>query len=191
MALRVSGKSLDIGESLRNQITERMAGALQKFYDGSYSGHVTVTKDGIGFRTDAVLHLASGATIEATGQAQDAYASFDQTAERIEKRLKRYTKRLKARAPSAASRASGREISYSVFEAPTEESAEAETYHPAIIAELTKPLHRFSVSDAVLDLDATGATALVFIHAGTGRVNVVYRRSDGAIGWIDPPSGQA
>ncbi|MGO4706459.1 ribosome-associated translation inhibitor RaiA [Microvirga sp. 2MCAF38] len=189
MALRVSGKNLDIGEALRSQISERLAGALQKYFDGSYSGHVTVTKDGIGFRTDCVLHLASGATIEASGAAQGAYASFDQTAERIEKRLRRYKRRLKERPPTN-NRTQSAEIAYSVFEAPTDESAEAEAYHPAIIAETTKTLHRFSVSDAVLELDMTGAVALVFIHAGTGRVNVVYRRGDGAIGWVDPPPGQ-
>ena len=95
--LRVSGKNIDIGESLRAKVETRVAGALAKYFDGSYSGHVTVAKDGTGFRTDCVLHLTSGITLEASGLAHDAYASFDQTAERIEKRLRRYKKRLKDR----------------------------------------------------------------------------------------------
>ena len=74
--------------------------------------------------------------------------------------------------------------------APTGEAVEEEAYHPIVIAETTKPLHRLSVSDAVMNLDFTGVPALVFIHASTGRVNVVYRRGDGAIGWVDPPLAQ-
>jgi len=127
------------------------------------------------------------AALEASGAAQDAYASFDQTAGRIENRLRRYKQRLKGRSGSPGSRG---EASYSVLAAPDDESIEEEGYHPMVIAETTKPLHAFSVSDAVMQLDMTGAPALVFIHASTGRVNVVYRRGDGAIGWVDPPLAQ-
>lgn len=190
MTLRVSGKNLDIGETLRSQVQARLAGALSKYFDGGYSGHVTVTKDGTGFRTDCVLHLTSGTTLEASGAAQDAYASFDQTAQRIERRLRRYKRRLKDRPGDTAGRDVGLEVPYAVFEAPTDETVEDEGYHPVVIAETTKPLHRFSVSNAVIQLDLTGAAALVFIHASTGRVNVVYRRGDGAIGWVDPPPAQ-
>jgi ribosomal subunit interface protein len=190
MTLRVSGKNLDIGEALRSQVEARMAGAMTKYFDGGYSGHVTVTRDGAGFRTDCVLHLTSGMTLEASGASHDAYSSFDQTAERIEKRLRRYRQRLKDHPIPANHRGSSLEAPYSVFETPTDEAVEEEGYHPVVIAETTKPLHRYSVSDAVMQLDFTGAAALVFIHASTGRVNVVYRRGDGAIGWVDPPPAQ-
>jgi len=191
MTLRVSGKNLDIGEALRSQVQARMAGALSKYFDGGYTGHVTVTRDGAGFRTECVLHLTSGMTLEASGAAQDAYASFDQTAGRIENRLRRYKQRLKDRTGPATGRAgNGLEMAYSVLAAPGDEADEEESYHPMVIAETTKPLHAFSVSDAVMQLDLTGAPALVFIHASTGRVNVVYRRGDGAIGWVDPPLAQ-
>lgn len=189
MTLRVSGKNLDIGEALRSQVMARVAGAMEKYFDGGYSGHVTVAKDGTGFRTDCVLHLTSGITIEASGAAQDAYASFDQSAIRIERRLRRYKQRLKKHANPANGRGSSLEAPYAVLEAPTDEAVQEESYHPLVIAETTKPLHRLSVSDAVMRLDLTGTPALVFIHAGTGRVNVVYRR-DGAIGWVDPPPAQ-
>jgi len=190
MSLRVSGKNLDIGEALRSQVIARMAGAMSKYFDGGYSGHVTVAKDGTGFRTDCVLHLTSGITIEASGAAQDAYSSFDQSAIRIEKRLRRYKQRLKEHANPGNARETSLEAPYAVFEAPTDEAVEEGSYHPVVIAETTKPLHRSSVSEAVMQLDLTGAAALVFIHAGTGRVNVVYRRGDGAIGWVDPPPAQ-
>jgi len=187
MTLRVSGKNLDIGEALRSQVTARMAGALSKYFDGGYSGHVTVARDGTGFRTECVLHLTSGITIEASGAAQDAYSSFDQSAIRIEKRLRRYKQKLKEHANPGGEREASVEVLYSVLEAPTDETVGEQGYHPVVIAETMKPLHHLSVSDAVMQLDLTGTTALVFIHAGTGRVNVVYRRGDGAIGWVDPP----
>lgn len=191
MALRVSGKNLDIGEALRTQVEERVAGALAKYFDGAFSGHVTVARDGAGFRTECVLHLASGITLEASGAAPDAYASFDQTAVRIEKRLRRYKRRLKDRpAGGADGRADGAlQTPYAVIEAPTDETLGEEEFHPVVIAETTRSLHRLSVSEAVMELDLTGAPVVVFVHAGSGRVNVIYERRDGAIGWIDPPGG--
>jgi ribosomal subunit interface protein len=192
MGLRVSGKNLDVGEALRGQVEARLASALGKYFAGDYAGHVTVAKDGTGFRTDCVLHLPSGITLEASGAAQDAYASFDQTAERIEKRLRRYKRRLKDRQAASDRRPDGApESAYAVFEAPAEDGADEAEYHPVVIAETTRPIHRLSVSDAVVELDLTGAPVVVFHHAGTGRVNVVYRRRDGAIGWIDPPPARS
>src|SRR5689334_16224483 len=96
-SLRVSGQNMNIGEALRAQVEARVASALAKYFDGSYTGHVTVAREGAGFRTDCVIHLTSGITIEASGAAHDAYASFDQSAERIERRLRRYKSRLKER----------------------------------------------------------------------------------------------
>jgi ribosomal subunit interface protein len=202
MTLRVSGKNLDIGEALRSQVRSRVATTLAKYFDGNYSGHVTVARDGTGYRTDCVLHLTSGITIEASGAAHDAYASFDQSAGRIENRLRRYKKRLKDRAGGASGAPDGvvgamadgvdgveaeASFAYSVIEAPTDEAVEDGEFHPVVIAETTRPLRRLSVSEAVVQLDLTGVPALVFLHAGNGRVNVVYRRADGEIGWIDPP----
>ncbi len=191
MVLRVSGKNLDIGEALRTQVEARLASAMGKHFDGDYSGHVTVAKEGTGFRTDCVLHLASGITLEASGAAQDAYSSFDQTADRIETRLRRYQERLKKH-PQTQGRTNGAAQSpYMVYESPSDESLQSEEYHPVVIAESTKTLLRLSVSDALVELDMTGAPVLVFIHAGTNRVNVLYRRQDGAIGWVDSPPQEA
>jgi ribosomal subunit interface protein len=203
MTLRVSGKNIDIGESLRSKVQDRVATALAKYFDGSYSGHVTVARDGTGYRTDCVLHLTSGITLEASGSAHDAHLSFDRTADRIEKRLRRYKQRLKERAGPAGDRG-GEETDLAeegsepapldrIANEPEDHLAvlaEEPDDHPAVIAE-TAELRRLSVSDAVLNLDGADAPLLVFLHAGTGRVNVVYRRRDGAIGWIDPPPAQA
>lgn len=189
MTLRVSGKNMDIGEALRGQVEARVASAITKYFDGSYSGHVTVAREGTGFRTDCILHLASGITLEASGSGHDAHLCFDQTAGRIEKRLRRYKRRLKGRAllNGAGTGAVQESVAAYVLEPPGDEFEEQESFHPVVVAETTKPLHTLAVADAVVELDMTGAPAVVFRHAGSGRVNVVYRRHDGTIGWIDPP----
>ncbi len=192
MSLRISGKNLDVGEALRGQAEARVAAALGKYYEGGYQGHVTVGKDGTAFKTDGVLHLSSGITLEASGTAHDAYASLDKMAERIEKRLRRYKRRLKDRSASANGREPALEIPSYVIAAPDDEIEELDVDgvgdNPVIVAESTKSLHVFTVSDAVAELDLTGAPVVIFRHAGHGRMNVVYRRRDGNIGWIDPPA---
>ena len=195
MPFRVSGKNIDIGESLRTRINQRVAEATAKYFDGGFSGHVTIGKEGFGFRTECVIHLDSGIVLEAEALAADAYASADQAAVRMEKRLRRYKRRLKdhqvARGEGRAGRGSHRGVdapSY-VIAAPEQDSEEEVTeWNPVIIAESTTALKRLSVSEAVMELDMTGAPVVVFRHAGHGRVNLVYRRADGHIGWIDPPT---
>src|SRR6202022_2724831 len=101
MSFRVSGRNIDVGEALRSRINDRIAEATAKYFDGGFSGHVTVGKEGFGFRTECVIHLDSGIVLEAEALAADAYASADQAAVRIEKRLRRYKDRLKGHAPRA------------------------------------------------------------------------------------------
>ena len=191
MSLRISGKNLDVGEALRGQAEERVAAAVSKYYEGGYQGHVTVDKDGSAFRTDGVLHLSSGITLEASATAHDAYASLDKMAERIEKRLRRYKRRLKDRS-GGNGREAGIEIPSYVIAAPDDDVEDFDGTsagdNPVIVAESTKSLHVRTVSDAVAELDLTGAPVVVFRHAGNGRMNIVYRRRDGNIGWIDPPA---
>ena len=95
MSFRVSGKNLDVGEALRERINNRIAEAMGKYFDGGYSGHVTVAREGFGFRTECAIHLDSKITLHTEGTAPDAYASADQAALRVEKRLRRYHRRLK------------------------------------------------------------------------------------------------
>ena len=191
MPFRVSGKNLDIGEALRERVSGRIVEALSKYFDGGYSGHVTVEKEGFGFRTECAIHLDSGITLHTEANAADAYASADQAALRIEKRLRRYKRRLKDRHAARANGA-GAAIdapSY-VIEAPSHETDDEVTeFNPVIIAESTTVLKQFSVSEAVMELDMTGAPVVVFRHASHGRVNLVYRRPDGNVGWVDPPAG--
>jgi ribosomal subunit interface protein len=197
MTVRVSGKSISVGEALRQRVSERTDEMLRKYFDGNYSGHITIGKDGFGFRTDCALHLDSGIMLEAESNAVDAYASADQALLMIEKRLRRYKSRLKDRSvrkAHAASRAlagmsiQGLDAPSYILEAPAEGDDEVTGYSPVIIAEATTSLKLLSVSEAVMELDLTGAVCLVFQHGSSGRVNIIYRRPDGNIGWVDPPS---
>src|SRR5437016_4614224 len=142
MPFRVSGKNLDIGEALRERVSGRVVEALSKYFDGGYSGHVTVEKEGFGFRTECAIHLDSGIVLHTEANAADAYASADQAALRIEKRLRRYKRRLKDR--HAASRGNGAatiDAASYVIEAPgADDEAEVAEFNPVIIAESTTVL---------------------------------------------------
>jgi len=187
MPFRVSGKNLDVGDALRERVNARIAQAMDKYFDGGYSGHVTVTREGFGFRTECAIHLDSKVTLHAEGHAADAYASADQAALRVEKRLRRYHRRLKDHHPERLDGRGAVDAASYVIAAPEHESeAELDGFTPVIIAESTTRLKQMSVSDAVMELDMTGAPVLVFRHAAHGGINVVYRRADGHFGWIDP-----
>jgi ribosomal subunit interface protein len=184
--LRVSGKSVDVGESLRTRITEKVDEALSKYFQHGSSGHVTISREGSGFRADCVLHLDSGTILEAHASAQDAIAAADEAATKIEKRLRRYKRRLKDRGATIRAQQAQQFAANYVIEAPDEEAEEQESWSPVTIAESTAALPEFSVRDAVAELDLTGAPVVVFRNAGSGGINIVYKRRDGNIGWIDP-----
>jgi ribosomal subunit interface protein len=192
MSFRISGQNLDVGTALRGRINDRLAEAMSKYFDGGYSGHLTLARDGFGFRTDCAIHLDSKITLHAEGMASDAYASADQAALRIEKRLRRYHRRLKDHRAERADDSAAIEAASYVIAAPQhDDDAGIDGFTPVVIAETTTTLKQLSVSDAVTELDMTGAPVLVFRHAKHGGINIVYRRADGHFGWIDPPAATA
>ena len=187
MSLRISGKNMDIGEAMRSHIQEKISGIAGRFFDGSVNGHVVVEREGSGFRADCTLHLSSGVTISADGKGHEPYATFEQAVERIEKRLRRYKTRLKDHHHGKAEAAMAPELfAEHVIEAPHEDHDDSQEFSPVIIAETHSRLKTMAVSGAVMELDVTGANVTIFRHASSGRVNLVYRRRDGNIGWIDP-----
>jgi ribosomal subunit interface protein len=192
MPFRVSGKHIEVGEALRERVSARILEALEKYFDGGYSGHVTIGKEAFGFHTECVVHLDSGIVLRADAMAADAYLSADQAAEHLEKRLRRYHRRLKdhrANGRGSDGADAGDMAPSYVIAAPEDDADEqAAAFNPVIIAEATTAFKRLSVSEAVIELDMTGAPVVVFRHAGHGRVNLVYRRADGNVGWIDPPA---
>jgi len=190
MPLRVTGKNMDIGESLRTHVGQKVDAIIGRYFDGKVTGHVVISPEGSAYRADCSLHLSSGMNLQAEGRAHEPYASFEQACDKIERRLRRYNKRLKEHSAttSEAAVARGRlKVANYVLEAPDEYAEEVVTdSSPAIIAESAQPLKHLSVASAVAELDLTGAPVIVFQHATSERVNIVYRRPDGAIGWLDP-----
>jgi ribosomal subunit interface protein len=184
MSLRISGKNLDIGDAFRAHADARLGEAMAKYFDGGFNGHVTLERDGPGFRSECVIHLDTGIMLRAEGRAQDPHVSFDKAAERIEKRLRRYKGRLKDH--HAAKRGEPTPAATYVIAAPGEDTETVVEDSPAIIAEETTSLATMTVGGAVMAMDLAEAPVLVFRHAGHGGINVVYRRADGHIGWIDP-----
>lgn len=189
MSLRVTGKNLEIGDALRERVETRLSGALDRYFDGGFSGHVTVEREGTGFKSDCALHLDTGIVLKARGEADDAYQSFDAAAGKLEKRLRRYHRKLKDHHFARRGRDEPVPAAMDYTFAAYGEDEDAGGDHPPIIAETELSLPELSVGDAVMRMDLSEASILLFRHAAHGRLNVVYRRSDGNIGWIDPAGG--
>jgi ribosomal subunit interface protein len=186
MTLRVSGKNLDIGEALRQHVLEKVEATVARYFNGSVAGHVVMTREGSGYRSDCTLRLSSGLSLHAEGRGQEPYPCFEQAADKIESRLRRYKTRLKGHTAASAANARGKVENY-LIESPHDEDEEpAGGFDPVVVAEGTEDLKVLSVASAVAELDLSGVPVILFQHAGSGRVNVVYRRRDGAIGWLDP-----
>jgi len=185
MSVRVSGKHMEIGESFRTRIEDQITGAVRKYYDGGFSSQVIVEKSGSRFSSDCKIHLDTGVVLHATGEAQDPQPAFDAAAERVEKRLRRYKRRLKDH--YANGQQTNAELAYAVVDSDSDVADDEvpADYAPAIIAESTKQLVTMSVAHAVMALDMTDERILMFRNAGNDALNVVYRRDDGNIGWID------
>jgi ribosomal subunit interface protein len=197
MTLRITGKQIDIGDALRSQVVERIERGLTKYFDGGYSGQVVVEKEKSQFRTECRIHLDSGIDLQAEGAAGDAYQSLEAAAERLEKRLRRYKRRLKDHHVHARS-AGDPVMASSIVLAPSDEDDDPDDAaiadipgvddHPLIVAESTTPIRVMTVGMAVMALDLATAPVMVFRNAAHGRINVIYRRDDGNVGWIDPPA---
>jgi ribosomal subunit interface protein len=189
MPLRISGKNVDIGQTLRDHIETRLSDALGKYFSGGFKGTVVVAREGSGYSTDCTLHLDSGTVLHTEGQAHEVYGSADQAVERLAKRLRRYKRKLKSHhGPEAASEApeASVEAQAYVLATPDDEEDMPDDYSPVVVAETTEQIRTATVGRAVMDLDLSGAPVMVFRNAGSGAINVVYRRADGNIGWIDP-----
>ncbi|GGA58316.1 ribosomal subunit interface protein [Nitratireductor aestuarii] len=191
MTLRISGKHMDVGDAFRTRIESKIGDAVTKYFDGGYNGHVNMIKGAGGFSADCMVRLDSGTELQATGQAQEPQLAFDIASERLEKRLRRYNRRLKSRSypTSGNGLVDGMDMSYRVMTGLDEdEENEDEGHAPAVVAELRIPLKTMAVATAVMVLDLKDDPVLVFRNASNNEINVVYRRADGNIGWIDPSS---
>lgn len=188
MDIRVSGHQVDTGEALQAHANERLTAIIEKYFSRALSSHVTFSKAPAGaFRCDIIMHVMQNLVLKGTGNAQDAHISFDQSADKIDKQLRRYKRRLKDRHEQAAHTAAVEEAAYIIFEeSQAQNDDDPEPEAPVVIAETRVDVPEATVSDAVMMLDLRNTTALLFKNAGTGRHNMVYRREDGSIGWVEP-----
>jgi ribosomal subunit interface protein len=185
MTIQITGKNLDVGEALRSYVQERVVHTVEKFIGREPNGHVRIEKEHGEFRTNCTIHLWQGMSLEAHGVASDAYQSADRACERLEKRVRRYTRRLKRHGGGETPRKQTQATDY-VIQAAADGHEERDEDNPVIIAEAETPVHEMAVSDAVMQMDLSDRAFVVFRNAGHGEINVVYRRDDGNIGWIDP-----
>ncbi|WP_068311512.1 ribosome hibernation-promoting factor, HPF/YfiA family [Polycladidibacter hongkongensis] len=185
MTIQISGRNVDIGDATRTHIENRISEALEKYYPGAFTGHVTIGREGGGFRSECILHLSTGVVLQVSGDNSDARQSFDIAAERIEKRLRRYKRKLKAHHSTPNGIAFEDVNSYVLADPEAEEEVPAD-YNPVVVAETKAKVKTLTVGMAVMELDLSEAPVVVFRNAGSGAVNVVYRRDDGNVGWIDP-----
>jgi ribosomal subunit interface protein len=193
MEIRVSGHQIETGEALQARVSDRMNAIADKYFSRALGAHATFGKGPHdSFQCDIVAHVMQGLVLKGHGQAQDAHVAFEAAAERIEKQLRRYMRRLKDRGnlngQSAASVDDFVEnASYVVFDGGADEDEAGDA--PAIIAETRVDIPTSSVSDAVMMLDLRNTNALLFVNSKTGSHNMVYRRDDGTIGWVEPRQG--
>ena len=189
MDIRVSGHQVATGDALTTHVQTRMQAIADKYFSKAISAQVTFGKGPHqAFTCDIVAHVMQGLVLKGRHDAHDAHPAFDGAAEKIETQLRRYMRRLKDRhagATAAAAEAIGYDnAGYTLFQEPVGEEEAADA--PLIIAETRVDVPDASVSDAVMMLDLRNTAALLFKNSGTGAFNMVYRRGDGTIGWVEP-----
>ena len=170
MTIQVTGKNLDVGEVLRGYVQERVSQTVEKYIGRTPSGHVRVEKEHGEFRTDCTIHLWQGMSLEAHGVAADAYQSADLACERLEKRVRRYKRRVKRHGGHSA-RKETPAASY-VLQARQEGQEESDEDNPIIIAEGETVVHEMAVSDAVMQMDLSDQQFVLFRNASSGEINV-------------------
>jgi len=178
---------MDIGDSLRLYVEGHIDGIVDKYFDHSIDGTVTISKNAHLHRVDCNVHLGNGVYLQSHAEEKDVYAAFDAAAEKMEKRLRRYKRRLTNHHKERPNGTTVFPAQYNVFAAEDENKEETnDNLQAAIIAEMQLDIPEVSVSDAVMRLDLGELQTLMFRNSGHGGLNVVYRRTDGNIGWIDP-----
>lgn len=190
MDIRVAGHQVETGQAFRVHVEERLGALAQKYFERSISAQVTLSAGPyVDFQCDIVMHVMRGLVLKGANRAATAHIAFDGAADRIEKQLRRYMRRLKDKSggttPDQLPLADFPDnAEYRVFEAAPEEADAADA--PLTIAETRVDIPEASVSDAVMMLDLRNTTALLFKNSRTGSLNMVYRREDGNIGWVEP-----
>lgn len=187
MRYQISGKQIDIGAALKVHVEQALGSAVGKYAERPTDAQVTFSRDAHEYVCEAIVHLSTGLTAQANARDTEIYASFERCCDRMEKQLRRYKRRLKNHHRDRTDPVESIGASAYILASPGEhEESEPESLQPIIIAEMTTKVPSLSVGEAVMQMELAGAQVLVFRNERHEGVNVVYRREDGNIGWIDP-----
>ncbi len=202
MNIQIAGKHIDLGPSLKTRIETGLEAAVTKYFDRPSEGHVTVSRDGFNMIVDCSVHLPSGIVLQSQGQADEPYAALEDALEKMEKRVRRYKRRLKDHHRAGRDPMPSESMQAFVIQS-FDENEDGEDgrhgpealnggEHPSlVIAETAEMMRTMSVSEAVMQLELGDLPVVFFRHATNDRLNLVYRRPDGHIGWVDPSPGSA
>ncbi|MFN3278795.1 MAG: ribosome hibernation-promoting factor, HPF/YfiA family [Paracoccus hibiscisoli] len=188
MRYTISGKHIDVGDALTTHVKTELGETLEKYSQRPTDASVTFSKDAHQFLCDTVVHLSTGLTVQARGHANDnIYAAFEACREKMDKQLRRYKRRLKDHHKDHAEPVVfGQADSYVLAAEDDDAESQGGSLEPIIIAEMESRVPTLSVGDAVMHMELSGSPLLVFRNEKHGGVNVVHRRDDGNVGWIDP-----
>ena len=188
MQLSVKGKQIDVGEALRSHVEAQLKDIIGKYFSDSLDAHVTFSREAHLFRADIAVHAGRGILLQSNATAAEPYPAFDVAAGRIAHRLRRYKSKLKDHHHATTKQEEAFVANSFVLQGDGEEEAAA---NPVVVAEMTTPIETLTVSEAVMRLDLGDLPALMFKSRAHGGFNMIYRRPDGNIGWIDPANNGA
>jgi ribosomal subunit interface protein len=191
MKIIVSGKHLEVGESLTKHIEDATHNVVNRYFGDILEAHTNISKDSFMFRADLSFHISKHFIVRSHAEDADAYRCFDQALEKLEARITRYRNRLRNRKRHHDSKEDIQAIAAQHYTLNGLDKDEEEKDTPIIIAEVNTEIPTASVSDAVMQMDLTEQPLIMFKNAASGRFNVVYRRPDGHIGWIDPDNNRS
>jgi len=192
MHITVKGKQIEVGEALRGHVESTLTAAVGKYFSNSLESQIVFTREAHLFRADISVHVGRSILVQGQAVAVDAYAASDAAIEHVAKRLRRHKRRLRDhhKGIDKEQRAALTASSYVLAAEPerddADEAPDSSSDQPVVVAEMTTDILTLTVGEAVMRLDLGDQPALLFHHAGHGGLNLVYRRSDGNIGWIDP-----
>ena len=188
MNVTVQGKQINVGDALKTHVSEKLEDLNSKFFNRAIDGNVVFSKEGHGFyRAHIVIHIGKDIMVQAHATEDDPYLSFDVASGKIARQMRRYKNRLRDHREAADVADIAANARDTVFAHVDEQDNEQNvTRDPVVVAEMTTVIPTLAVADAVMRLDLSGNAALLFRNPGHGRLNMVYRRNDGNIGWVDP-----
>jgi len=190
MHITITGKQIDVGDALRRHAEAALADIAEKYFGNALEAHVVFSREAHLIQCDVQVHVGRGILVRSESHGNEAYAAFDVAADRIDKRLRRYKRRLRDHRAHEKERERAEPTGRTYVLQPGDDEAAAppedESPQPLVIAEMETPIPQLSVSEAVMRLDLADLPALMFTNSARGTLNVIYRRRDGNIGWIDP-----